>query len=194
MRQTRAHNAGFTLLEMMIVMFLLVGILGLVIPRTSIGDNLGSTTRKVIGALRALQTMATATRTTIKVSFDLDRGSYRATALAGREEKPLTDAAWSEPRTLPESIRFADITSGSVTQQSGRIEFLLYPNGSTDTLTIHLMDAGNTTMGIMLEPLTGAIKTSDARIEPTRQPPIPDRVKTLLIPSSTATVTGRPRT
>lgn len=183
---------GFTLLEMMIVMFLLVAVLGIVVPRIALGDDLASTGRKVIGVLRSLQGIAMSSQKPVKLYMDLDQSTYWAMTLEGNEEKPLLDAAWAAPRSLPESIRFADISAGSNKRESGRINLMLYPNGRIDPVVLHLTDTGNNVLGIAVESSTGAIRTSDERIEPQRPRMIPDRVKTLLAPSTTVATGGTP--
>jgi chemotaxis signal transduction protein len=50
---------------------------------------------------------------------------------------------------------------------------------------MHLTDTNNNVLGIVVESATGAIRTSDERIEPQRAAPIPDRVKQLLMPTVT---------
>jgi chemotaxis signal transduction protein len=42
---------------------------------------------------------------------------------------------------------------------------------------MHLMDARNNILAIAIEPVTGAIRMSDERIEPPRALIIPDRVR-----------------
>lgn len=182
---------GFTMLEMMLVMFLLVAVLGIVIPQVNLGDNLVSTGRKLIGALRTLQGIAMSSQKPVKLYLDIDRNTYWAMTLEGNQEKPLLDASWAAPRSLPDSIRFADIAAGPVKRQSGRIDLMLYPNGRIDPAILHLTDTGNNTLGIAIESTTGAIRTSDERIEPQRPQTIPDRVKTLLTPATTVAAGGR---
>lgn len=176
---------GFTLLEMMIVMFLFAAMLGIVIPRIHLGDDLGATGRKFIGSLRTLQGIAMSTQKPVKLYVDLDRSLYWAMTFEGKEEKPLLDASWATPRTLPETIRLADASSGSVKRTSGRLDLMLYPNGRIDEAVLHLTDAGNNVLGIVVEPATGAIRASDERIDGQRAAPIPDRVKVLLAPAAT---------
>jgi len=176
---------GFTLLEMIIVMFLLVAVLGIVIPRVSLGEDLASTGRKLIGTVRTLQGIAMASQKPVRLYMNIDQNTYWAMTLEGKEERPLPDASWATPRSLPESIRFADVSAGPIKRQSGLIDLMLYPNGRIDPATLHLTDTGNNILGIALESATGAIRTSDERIEPKRLQTIPDRVKTLLTPSTT---------
>lgn len=173
-------SAGFTLFEMIIVMFLLGGVLMLVVPRISVGEDLGSTGRKFIGVLRNLQGMAIVGQKPIKLYVDLDQGRYWVMIVEGKEEKLPLDQSWLTPRTLPEDIRFTDITVGQNKRLSGRIDLSISPNGRIDPLTVHFGDTSNNVLAIAVEPLTGAIRTSDERIEPPRNQPIPERIKTLL--------------
>lgn len=175
---------GFTLLEIIIALFLIVGVLTLIVPRFAIGEDLGAAGRKFIGAVRTFQGMAMASQKPLKLYIDLDQGLYWAVVLNGKEEKPLPDATWVAPRALPETIRFTDISIGQVTRRSGRIDLALYPTGRIDAGTFHLMDGSNSVLAIVIEPVTGAIRTSDERIEVAKKPSIPDRVKGLLQPAA----------
>lgn len=177
-------ESGFTLIEIIIVMFLFVAMLGIVIPRMNLDDDLASTGRKFIAVLRTLQGIAMSTQKPVKLYLDLDQNMYWPMTFEGKEEKPLLDAAWVTPRTLPETIRLADISSGSTKKTSGRFDLTLYPNGRIDGAVLHLTDTRNNVLGIVVEPTTGAIRTSDERIEPQRAAPIPDRVKQLLAPTA----------
>ncbi len=173
-------SAGFTLLEMLIVLFLLGGVLALVIPRIVIGEDLSSTGRKFIGTLRSLQGMAATTQKQVKLYLDLDRGTYWAMVVDGREEKRPLDATWATPLSLPESIRFTEVSVGFTKRTYGRADLSFFPNGRIDPATVYLTDAGNSLLGLAVDPLTGRIRTSDQRFDLTRARPIPDRVKILL--------------
>ncbi len=166
-------------------MFLLVAMLGIVIPRINLSDDLASTGRKFIGALRTLQGIAMSTQKPVKLYLDLDRSQYWAMTIEGQEEKPLPDAAWAMPHILPETIHLAEASSGSIKRTVGRLDLMLYPNGRMDEAVLHLTDASNNVLAIVVESATGAIRTSDERVEPQRQASIPDRVKPLLLPTAT---------
>jgi hypothetical protein len=193
--KTRAalnSTGGFTLLEMILVLFLLVGLLGIVVPRMSFGENVGSVGRKLIGTIRSLQGMAMLTQKTVRLYLDLDRGLYWPMVLDGNEEKVPVDAVWATPLRLPESIRFLDVATSQGRRESGRADFYLYPSGRIDTATIHVADASNNLLGIVIEPVTGTIKVSDERIEPPKAQAIPDRVRPLLQPVQTTGSTAFP--
>lgn len=187
-----SNDSGFTLIEMIIVMFLFVAMLGIVIPRINLSDDLASTGRKLIAVLRTLQGTAMSTQKPVKLYLDLDQGTYWAMTFEGKEETRLLDAAWATTRTLPEAIRLTDASSGSVKRISGRFELMLYPNGRIDDTVMHLSDANNSVLGIIVEPATGAIRTSETRIEPKRAASIPDYVRALLTPTSAVSAGSQP--
>jgi type II secretory pathway pseudopilin PulG len=174
------NTAGFTLLEMIFVLFLLAALLGLIIPRMTFGDNLGSVGRRLVGTIRSLQGMAMMAQKPIHLYLDIDQGTYWPTVLEGIEEKVPLDAAWATPLSLPESVRVTDVTAAQGTKTSGRADLWFYPSGRVDPVTIHLTDGAANILAIAVEPVTGAIRVSDQRIEPVKPAPIPDRIKPFL--------------
>ncbi|MBK5283049.1 MAG: hypothetical protein JJE16_13310 [Nitrospiraceae bacterium] len=162
------------------MLFLLVGLLGIVLPRFSLEENLGSVGRRMVGTVRSLQSLAMATQKTIRLYVDMDRGVYWPVILDGDQEKVPIDPIWATPLTLSETIRFSDILVAQGKKESGRVDLFFYPTGRIDPATMHLVDAGNNILAIAIEPVTGAIRMSDGRIEPPRPLTIPDRVRPLL--------------
>jgi len=173
-------TAGFTLLEIILVLFLLVGLLGIVLPRISLEENLGSVGRRMVGTVRSLQSLAMLTQKTVRLYVDVDQGVYWPMILDGNQEKVPIDATWATPLNLPENIRFSDFLLSQGKKESGRVDMFFYPSGRIDPVTMHLADARNNILAIAIEPVTGAIRTSDERIEPPRPLTIPDRVRPLL--------------
>lgn len=171
---------GFTILEIIIVLFLLAGLLGIVLPRISLDENLGSVGRRMVGTVRSLQSLAMLTQKTVRLYVDIDRGVYWPVILDGNQEKVPTDATWATPLKISESIRFSDILVAQGKKESGRVDLFFYPTGRIDPATMHLVDAKNNILAIAIEPVTGAIRMSDERIEPPRPLTIPDRVRPLL--------------
>lgn len=178
-------SRGFTLIEMLIVLFLLAGVLAIVLPRVVIGEDMSSTGRKFIGTLRALQGLAATGQKPVKLYLDLDRGTYWAMVVDGKEEKLPLDAAWTTPRSLPEAIRFMEVSVGQDKRTYGRADLSFFPNGRIDPVTVLFSDRNNNILALAVDSFTGAIRTSEERIEPLRNKPIPDRVRTLLRPPGT---------
>jgi type II secretory pathway pseudopilin PulG len=173
-------EGGFTILEIIIVLFLLVGLLGIILPRFSLDDSLGTVGRRMVGTVRSLQSLAMLTQKTIRLYVDLDRGVYWPVILDGNEEKIPTDPLWALPLKLSDTIRISDFLAGQGRKESGRVDLSFYPTGRIDPATMHLVDASNNILAIAIEPVTGAIRMSDERIEPPKPFIIPDRVKPLL--------------
>ena len=161
-------SSGFTILEIILVLFLLVGLLGIILPRISLEENLGSVGRRMVGNVRSLQHLAMSTQKTVHLYVDIDRGVYWPMILDGNQEKVPADPAWLTPLTLPETIRFSDILVSQGKKESGRVDLFFYPTGRIDTATMHLMNEHNNILAIAIEPVTGAIRMSDERIEPPR--------------------------
>ena len=173
-------SRGFTILEIIIVLFLLVGLLGIVLPRMSLEENLGSVGRRMVGTVRSLQSLAMLTQKTVRLYVDIDQGVYWPVILDGKQEKAPTDPTWATPLKLSETIRISDILADQGKKESGRVDLFFYPTGRIDPATMHLVDAHNNILAIAIEPVTGAIRMSDERIEPPRPLSITDRVRPLL--------------
>ncbi len=171
---------GFTFLEMLIVLFLLSAVLALVVPRISLDEDLSSTGRKFIGALRTLQRMAAAAQKPVKLYVDIDRGTYWAMVVDGKEERRPIDAGWAAPFTLPETIRFTEVSVGQMKRTYGRTDLSFFPNGRIESATVYFSDTKNNFLGLTVDSLTGNIRTFDQRPDLTRPRPIPDRVRSLL--------------
>src|ERR1043165_5405920 len=177
-----ASSGGFTMLEIVLVLFLIVGMLSLVIPRLAIGDNLGSVGRKWVGALKSFQELAMMYQKTVRLYVDIDRGMYWPMVMEGNEEKIPLDPTWAMPITLPETIRFADVQIGTTRRETGRMEIFFYPNGRIDQAIVHLTDVNNHIMGVFVEPVTSMIRITDHRVDPPSPWTIPDRIRPLLQP------------
>jgi type II secretory pathway pseudopilin PulG len=173
-------SRGFTILEIILVLFLLVGLLGIILPRISLEENLGSVGRQMVGTVRSLQSLAMSTQKTIHLYMDIERGVYWPMILDGSQEKLPTDPTWAMPLKLPDTIRFSDISVSQGKKESGRVDLFFYPTGRIDPATMHLVNTNNAILAIAIEPVTGAMRMSDERIEPPKPLIIPDRVRPLL--------------
>jgi hypothetical protein len=117
---------------------------------------------------------------TVRLYIDLDRGVYWPMILDGNQEKAPIDPTWATPLNFPATIRVADVLLSQGKKESGRVDLSFYPTGRVDPMTMHMMDTKNNILAIAIEPVTGAIRMSDERIEPPKPLVIPERVKPLL--------------
>ena len=196
-------SGGFTMLEIVLVLFLLVGMLTLVIPRISLGESLGSIGRKWVGAMKSFQEMAMMTQKTVRLYVDMDRNMYWPMVIDGKEEKIPLDPTWAMPIVLPETVRFTDIQIGTTVKQAGRVDIFFYPNGRIDPAIVHLTDMSNNIVGVFVEPVTAMIRMTDHRIDPPKPIIILERIRPLLqpitpgirpggLPAATSTPGSRP--
>src|SRR5262245_2159838 len=192
MKPRARTEGGFTMLELIFVLFLLTGLLTLVIPRMSIGDSLSSVGRKWVGTLKSLQEMSMMTQKTVRLYVDIDQGMYWPMILEGNQEKYPPDPVWAEPIRLPERVKFSDIQVGITRKDSGRTELFFYPSGRIDQATMHLIDTDNNVMGVAVEPVTAMIRITDERIDPPIPLRIPERIKPLLQPATTGLLSRMP--
>lgn len=185
-------SGGFTMLEIVLVLFLLVGMLSLVVPRISLGENLGSVGRRWVGAMKSFQEMAMLGQKTVRLYVDIDRSMYWPMVIDGNEEKIPLEPTWAVPIVLPETVRFTDIQIGATMKQAGRVDIFFYPNGRIDPAIVHLTDGNNNIMGIFVEPVTTMIRITDHRIDPPKPFTILERIRPLLQPVTPAIRPGLP--
>jgi prepilin-type N-terminal cleavage/methylation domain-containing protein len=176
-------SPGFTILEMLIVLFLLTVVVAVVFPRISLTEDLSSTGRKLVGVLRTFQGLAATSQKPLKLYLDLDQGTYWMMLVEGKEERLPLDPAWKLPRSLPESIRFTEVSIGQDKRFSGRVDVAFFGNGRIEPVTLYLTDGKNNLLGLAVDSLTGGIRVSDERLDPPLNPIIPDRVRLLLKPN-----------
>ena len=173
-------SEGFTILEMLIVLFLLGGVLVLVVPRIDTREDLSSTGRKFIGTIRTLQRLAEVGQKPVKLYLDLDQGTYWVMVMHGKEERRPLDATWATPKTLPDMIRITEVSVAQTKRTYGRADLVFLPNGRIEPASLYFSDSGNNLLVLVIDSLTGNIRTFDQRPEFIRPRPIPERVKPLL--------------
>jgi prepilin-type N-terminal cleavage/methylation domain-containing protein len=135
---------GFTLLELLLVLFLLGLLGGLVLP--SLHGPLESARLRAGGAdvrtaLSQARTLAVRDGAERAVSFDLSRGAY---AVPGEEGS----------RSLPEGIRFASLrVRGAAPEAAPAVRF--FPDGGGEEAEILLVSPSGGRLVLRVEPLTG---------------------------------------
>lgn len=187
-RRPSPSSAGFTILEMLIVLFLLTLVVGIVLPRISLDEDLNSTGRKLVGVLRTFQGLASTSQQPLKLYLDLDQSTYWMMMVEGKEERLPLDPGWKTPRSLPESIRFTEVSIGQDKRFTGRVDVSFFANGRIEPVTMYLMDTKNNLLGLAVDSLTGGIRVSEERFDPPPNRIIPDRVRLLLKPNQQAGV------
>jgi type II secretion system protein H len=141
-----SSRRGFTLLELIVVLFIISLVTALILPSFSgFGENkLKSEAREMASILRYMNDSAVSRKETFLMKFDLDEGTVYWKGPDGEKKK-----------------KFDDIT-GVTTQLTGKVskgEITLFfePLGVRENLSVY-MSKGNKEMAITLNHLSGKVK------------------------------------
>jgi type II secretory pathway pseudopilin PulG len=180
----RHREAGFTLIEIALVLFFFGVILAYVLPKVDRSHDVASSARQLIGAIRSVMLAASSSKQTFTLYLDLNRQTYWAMTLDGQSERPPADSALSGQVTLPEQVQFLNVTTsrqGAVTSGVASIRFL--PVGRTERAVIRLGAQQAVPLTLMLNPLTGEVRILDGYADPPPAESIPERLRAIVLPS-----------
>jgi prepilin-type N-terminal cleavage/methylation domain-containing protein len=138
-------NSGFTLLELMIVLFLIsliMGMAGVFFANTLPSNKFNATVREIVASIRYARSLAQVNGENETLTIDLDSKKY---ALLGRGEKPIPPEV---------NIKVVDPLSGDVT--TGRYQLLFPSFGGAEGGTIVLWDKKRVA-SISLDPVVGSV-------------------------------------
>jgi prepilin-type N-terminal cleavage/methylation domain-containing protein len=149
--------AGFTLVELLVVMILIGLILSLALPRFSgfgEGEQARSAARYLAGmALEAHSQAVTETRP-YYLCLNLKKGRYWLSL--ARPEKNDVDTVPADARPLPRGLALEDVIlpdEGMV--KEGVVSFGFWPNGGNEPGTLHLKQESGAQMSLFLRPYFG---------------------------------------
>ena len=164
----RRNSPGFTLMEILLVVFLLGAFLSVAAPGMfGTGDmSLRRASRGLVSTIRHLYSRAVFEKRVYRLSFDIDSGEYAAQVLDGDGFRAEGDSLY-RPRKLPAGVSFADVqterTRGKVS--SGREAFIVFlPTGFVDPAVIHLAARG-ASYTLSTNPYTGVTRVFDEYVE-----------------------------
>ncbi len=149
--------AGFTLIELMVVIVLVGLFSALVVPLvTGVGqDGLKLSARRLAGTVKYLYNEAALTGRPHRLVFDLDAGTFGGRRLeVSGELVPLTGTG--RDQDLRGGVRFRDVVvAGQGQSSSGRTFSSIQPVGWIDETVVHLKGGGDRELTLRLLPLTG---------------------------------------
>jgi prepilin-type N-terminal cleavage/methylation domain-containing protein len=161
----RNHSApaGFTLLELAIVIFIMALMFTIAIPylgsyRTA---QLKSTARQLAGRATFLFDEAETHKLVLRLVFDLDHQVCGVTRLDPYAPTPVfmpDHSPGTAPVAMPNTVRIRDVTVGDLgTFSAGVVAAQFYPEGYVDPTLIHLIDLSGHVMTLAFSPLTGQV-------------------------------------
>ncbi len=160
------NDAGFTLLELMVIVSIL-GITALMVfPKISaFGVNSGkSATRQLSRLIQHLAQESLATKKYYRLYYDFEEVAYSVKILQGREFVPISGGLITG-RKLPDGLVFEDVVTfrhGKVQDGEAYTEF--FPLGVEKT-TIHLKEGDDKVWTLIINSLTGRVKIFDSYVE-----------------------------
>lgn len=159
------ESRGYTFLELIVVLAIIGAAVLLVMPQVGKGVEtlrLKSTTRQLASVLRYARVLAVSERTVSVVGLDLSREEYWLGMMAPgstREEVRTT-------YTLPETVKVAVQPLGEASSRTrGIVRFMFFPRGGAYGGWLWLEGEKGRRYGIVVDPLTGRVRISDAARE-----------------------------
>jgi prepilin-type N-terminal cleavage/methylation domain-containing protein len=167
---TSSSRAGFTFIELAIVLLLLGILLAIAAPRFASMVWQGSSkaaARRMYGVVATVHDKAALQKRRYWLAMQLGQGDYWAVvAEPGKTFTPeevlgLKDTAVMSG-TLPGKVVFKDVVLNDAPAKEGVATAVFEANGTCDGLQIHLQDEGGGAATIMVNPLTGRCSVYDS--------------------------------
>lgn len=158
--QSDSETAGFTLIELMVVMLLISIILAVAIPRFE-GAFLQDPTKKIsrwmINTVRTLRSEALQSQKFQTLVIDLN--DNRMWMIQQDMDEDALAAASEKSFQMPSAIRIVNVIFPEREQiSSGNAEIHFYPTGFSDEAVIHLEAANAERFSFLVEPLLPKVK------------------------------------
>jgi len=156
---------AFTLLELLVVLFIVVLVGSLVIPRLGAFLSHGDTNkavRQIRGVVRYLAGMSASTRAPYRLHYDLDTGRCWVGRPTEEGEFIEEKEALTRPLHLPSGVRFKDISTPRGEQREGVAYTDFSPTGWVEETLIHL--EGGSAVTLKLLSLAGDVKVYEGYV------------------------------
>lgn len=171
--KTRDDARGFTLFELVIVIFVITLFLGLVsVPIEGVlaGGDLGRATRMIMSEVSRLRGEAAYTRKPQALIFNITENSFYPYEPSDEKkaEGLLTDtervSSWKQE--LPPGVYIEDVVVLSKgKEQEGEAFIRFFSNGCVEHSLIHLKNSADEAYTLEIHPVTGFVRTHEGYIE-----------------------------
>jgi prepilin-type N-terminal cleavage/methylation domain-containing protein len=156
-----ARRAGFSLIELSIVVFILAIVLAVSMPsfiRSYNAATLNETGRTVITSCQFAKLNAVLRQQKVAFYIDLDKRTISLTQFAGTNAPDGSDSSTVVLKTIEISPRIG-VSSVQIgdqpAEQRGQVEATFYPNGTCDAFTVTFRGAEKGSgLAIMVDPVT----------------------------------------
>lgn len=157
----RTCRAGFTLLEIVVVLVILSAVVGLVVPRLPSMREAGlrASARQTAALLRYLDERAVATKQSYRLRIDLDQQRIDVALRSASGADLPVDDPYLQRNPLAEGTQVSDLTTerlGRVT--SGQVLVSYGPGGLTEPLLLHLSLPGGKAYTVQALPISSTVR------------------------------------
>lgn len=158
-RALRRRAAGFTLIEVSLVLLLIAIVLALAIPRlrSLSGAELSRQARRLSNTFRYLRSQAILTGRVYRLNYDVGLERYWVTIVNDCSDPGGVpeDGPLGRPVSLPDPVGISDIVLQGIGKvQQGLVMTCFYPDGYIDPTVVHL-DDGREAYTLYVNSLTG---------------------------------------
>jgi prepilin-type N-terminal cleavage/methylation domain-containing protein len=165
------NKKGFTLLELVLVMFLIGLVLSISMPRLGnflFRSDLKSEARKLKSAVYLMRAKSISTNTYTILHFDLDENRYWGTAV-GKIKQPgdtMEETPVISKVPLPSGIRFLDAGNiNAVKKTFGVLSSAFNPKGMFEETVLHMADRDENVMTVIINAFTGSFMIYDEYVD-----------------------------
>ena len=157
-------TAGFTLLELMAVVFILGLVLTIASPRLEdiSGVRVRSTSRKLASTIRYLYSLAIFDKSIYRLRFDFDNGTFATDKLVGQTFVPVEDPLLKHGR-MPDGVWLRDMrVLGRDEVVAGEESLLFFPQGYVERAVLHLTNhSGDLVFTLVTKSFSGRVAIFD---------------------------------
>jgi general secretion pathway protein H len=159
-RPSRRAAAGFTLLELVIVMAIMGIVFSFALPALAKGLQqwrLQAAVQEVTTLFKFTRNQAIARRTPLQVMMDRARGVYW---LDNADTPMLVDLDQADAKkirlfALPSGLRFGQVAVGAIRLDEERVGIPFYPKGNSTGGEVEILDGAGRRHAIQVDPWTG---------------------------------------
>ncbi|MHB8421848.1 MAG: pilus assembly FimT family protein [Leptospirales bacterium] len=171
----KREDKGYTLIEMMVVLFLIALIAAIISPKLNFKQQMGLRviSRRLATESRVLYWESISRQKIIRLYYDLDKKKVSAFQIEANGEKKPVRLQGTKPWNLPKHFRFDRITTlhqGKV--DSGKTFTQFFPTGSVEPTTIHLSDSADRSMTLVFSTLNGNVHLYKGDVRSQHIPPL----------------------
>ncbi|MBI3581431.1 MAG: prepilin-type N-terminal cleavage/methylation domain-containing protein [Nitrospinae bacterium] len=166
-RKAGLRDGGFTLVEMMVVVFIASLFAALVAPRlTEVGElRINRSATHISNTITYLYSQAAAHHVVVRLNFDLKTGKYYPATLNKKGEFEATTFPLFSFGTIGDGIsikKFVTLFGGEKAGDTAYIHFL--PEGFAEKSVIVLRDNSGRELSLVVDPLMGRVTTSKGEV------------------------------